>query len=120
MNRCFYMKEGGYNVRFTGNQILRGTYGGKERRLLPASAEGITYVLFNLNVCPHQPNFIITCKSSPTFQNLDFYAVRLGDCYNRELGHGLIQGAQGTIPTDDPDKIRLITRTVMNFPSHPV
>lgn len=122
INRCFYMREGGYNVRFTGNQVLRGTYGGKEGRfLLAESVEGISYVLFSLNVCPHQPNsFILTCKApTPTFRNPDFYAVRLGDCYNRELGHGLVQGAQGTIPTDDPNTIRLITRMVMNFPSHP-
>ena len=30
VNRCFYMyiKEGGYNGRFTGDQTLRGTCGG--------------------------------------------------------------------------------------------
>lgn len=121
-NRCFYMTEGGYNAVFTGEQILRGTYGGKEGRLVvPPSAEGITYILFNLNVCSHQPTFIITCKSPPTFRNPDFYGVRLGDCYNRVLGHGLLQGAQGTVPDPtDNGKVRLITRMVMNFPAHPV
>ena len=119
-NRCFYMTEGGYNAVFTGEQILRGTYGGKEGRLvIPPSAEGITYLLFNLNVCLHQPTFIITCKSPPTFRNPNFYGVRVADCYNRELGHGLLQGAQGTIPTDD-GRVHLITRMVMNFPAHPV
>ena len=114
------MKEGGYNAVFSGEQMLRGTYGGKDRRLVaPPSAEGITYVLFNLNVCSHQPIFIITCKSPPTFRNPDFYGVRLAECYNRELGHGLLQGAQGMIPTDD-GRVRLISRLVMNFPAHPV
>ena len=120
VNRCFYMSEGGYNAVLTGEQILHGTYGGKDGRLVvPPSPEGITYVLFNLNVCSHQPTFIITCKTSPTFRNPDFYAVRLADCYNRVLGHGLLQGAQGTIPTED-GRVRLISRMVMNFPAHPV
>ena len=45
VNRCFYMKEGGYNAVFNGEQILRGTYGGKDGRLVaPPSAEGIMYV----------------------------------------------------------------------------
>ena len=120
VNRCFYMKEGGYNAVFNGAQMLRGTYGGKDGRMVaPSSAEGITYVLFNLNVCTHQPIFIITCKGQPTFRNPDFYGVRLAECYNRELGNGLVQGAQGTIPMDD-GRVRLISRLVMNFPAHPV
>ena len=120
VNRCFYMTEGGYNAVFMGEQMLHGTYGGEKGRLVvPPSAEGITYVLFNLNVCSHQPTFIITCKSPPTFRNPDFYGVRVADCCNRELGHGLLQGAQGTIPSDD-GRVRLITRMVMNFPAHPV
>ena len=47
VNRCFYMKEGGYNAVFNGEQMLHGTYGGKDGRLVaPPSAEGISYIRF--------------------------------------------------------------------------
>lgn len=120
-NRCFYMREGGYGVNFSGTQILRGTYGGKEGTPLPPSADQLTYVLFSLNVCLQQPT-VITCTSpQPSFRNPHGYATRIGDCYNRELGHGLLQGVQGIVPTEeDPDLIHLIVRHVLTFPPHPL
>ena len=68
VNRCFYMQEGGYDVSFTGLQTLRGTYGGKEGKVLPF-AEQIAYSLLNFNFC-HQQLTVMTCAApQPTFRD---------------------------------------------------
>ena len=115
VNRCL---EGGYNVSFTGLQTLRGTYGGKEGRVLPFAVQ-IAYSLLNFNFCRQQLTLITCATPQPTFRDPGGYATRIGDCYNREIGHGHFQGVQGRIPTDDPDLVHLIIHHVLTFPPHP-
>ena len=65
VNRCFHMhiKEGGYNVRFTGDQILHGSCGGREGRL---SYNLLKELVHTLSFIQASTKFF-TCKSPPTF-----------------------------------------------------
>ena len=119
LNRCFYMQEGGYDVQFSGTQRLYGTYGGDQGIVVPG-ADQISYSLLNFNFCRQQPTIILCKAPTPTIRNVDGYAVRIGDCYNRELGSGLFQGVQGRLTTDDPKFIHIVLRHVLTFPPHTV
>ena len=55
------MKEGGYQVLFTGSQTVYGTYGGEQGQVL-TPAEELGYNFFSTNFCEHTPT-IILCGS---------------------------------------------------------
>lgn len=113
-NRCFSLQEGGYDVRFTGEQRFHGTYGGEEGRVEPA--EQISYTLLRFNFC-QQELTIIRCIALPTYRSPDGYAPRVADCFNRQLGHGLLQGSMFSgITKEDPSMLRVISRQIVSFP----
>ena len=117
-NRCFNWLEGGFSLRFIGNQTVHGTYGGEEGRTLNPTEE-ILYYTARVNVCPQNP-LIIKCQSiTPIFFDPEGYGVHHGECFSQFLGRGLVQGAGGVLTTDDPDVIRLIRRAVYTFPANP-
>ena len=114
--RCFNMREGGYQVRFTGEQVVHGTYGGEQGQILTA-AEELGYNFFSTNFCEHTPTIILCGSISPTFRDPYGFGVRHWECFNRELGQGLVTGAQGQLATGDPSTRRLLIRHVMTFPA---
>ena len=114
--RCFNMREGGYQVSFTGNQMIYGTYGGEQGQVL-TPAEELGYRSFSTNFCGHTPTIIQCGSISPTFRDPYGFATIHVECYNRELGQGLLTGAQGQLSTGDPNTIRLLVRHVMTFPA---
>ena len=114
--RCFNMREGGYQVLFRGEQMVYGTYGGEEGRLL-TMAEELGYNFFSTNFCEHTPTVILCGSISPTFRDPYGFGIRHWECYNRQLGRGLITGAQGQLQTGDPNTRRLLIRHVMTFPA---
>ena len=114
--RCFNMREGGYQVTLTGNQVVHGTYGGEEGQVL-TPAEELGYRVFSTNFCKHTPTVIQCAAINPLFRNpYGFAAVHL-ECFNEQLGRGLLTGAQGLLPTGDPNTIRLLVRHVVTFPA---
>ena len=114
--RCFNMKEGGYQVLFTGNQLVRGTYGGEQGQVLTPREE-LGYNFFSTDFCEHAPTIILCGSISPTFRDPYGFGIRHWECFNRQLGRGLITGAQGQLPTGDPNTRRVLIRHVMTFPA---
>lgn len=114
-NRCFYVLEGGFQVRFTGNQTVRGTYGGQDGRTLTPAAD-VVYVLQRVDVCRQSP-LILQCQSiTPSFTDLDGVSALYGECSSQFLGRGLYQGGRAYLQTDDPGVIRTVIRSVYTFP----
>ncbi len=111
LNRCFQVKVGPFYVVFTGEQILRGTYGGEEGRVVPIS-DGMSYDVFY--ILTDNP-IIMICTTLPIFRNVDGYAPLVGDCYIDGLGEGLLLGANHV----NNDSGRIVIRYVFSFPSHP-
>lgn len=115
-NICTEMLEGGFTVITRDTQVLYGTYGGEQGKILPPRAE-LDYAFFRLDICPQQPT-IIQCQSiTPTTTNMDGLAPRYFECFNQFLGRGLIQGLRGTFPTEDPRYARISVRHTMTFPA---
>lgn len=118
VNRCFPMQEGGYDVLFTGPQILRGTFGGVQGTLLP-NAVSVTYTLHNFNFCRQQSTVVVCTSVEPSVQRSSGgYSSRVANCHNRQLGDGLLMGLNGVFPTDDPEAFRLAVRITLTFPAH--
>ena len=113
---CFNMKEGGYAVKFTGNQMVHGTYGGEQGQIL-IGAEGISYHSISTNFCEHTPTIIQCGSISPMFRDPYGFATVNLECFNKQLGRGLLAGTNGLLPVGDPNTIRLLIRNVMTFPA---
>lgn len=118
-NRCFEMQEGGITVLMLGDQIVHGMYGGVEGRTLVAG-DGVNYAFFRLDACTQSP-IIIQCQTlTPTFRDPAGFGIRNWECYNRFLGRGIVNGAQGQLPSPlGPGFRRIVVRHQMSFPSHP-
>ena len=117
-NTCVQMLEGGFTVRFIGNQTVFGTYGGTEGRTLHPT-DDIGYAFFRLNICNHNP-LILQCQAvTPTFLDPVGLGIRNWECFNQFLGRGLILGAQGPLSTGDPNTRRVVVRHTITFPAHP-
>lgn len=114
--RCFNMKEGGYQVLFTGSQTVYGTYGGEQGQVLTPEEE-LGYNFFSTNFCEHTPTIILCGSISPTFRDPYGFGIRHWECFNQYLGRGLVTGAQGQLRTGDPNTIRLLIRHIMTFPA---
>ena len=114
--RCFNMREGGYEVSFTGNQMVHGTYGGEQGQVLTAG-EGIGYYTISTNFCEHTPTIIQCGSISPRFRDPYGFATIHMECFNKQLGRGLLTGTQGQLPTGDLNTIRVLIRNVMTFPA---
>ncbi|KAI6647352.1 hypothetical protein LOD99_12348 [Oopsacas minuta] len=115
-SRCFVGIEGGYQVLFLDNQLLYGVYGGEEGVQVTPGVD-LIYNYFTFDFCPHTPTLVLCGSISPTFRDPYGFGIRHLECYNRELGRGLLTGAQGQLPTNDPDLLRLIIRHIFTFPA---
>lgn len=117
-NRCFNWREGGFQVVFFGNQTVCGTYGGEEGKTLGPTAQ-LLYGIARMDVCRQSPQIFKCLSITPAFTDPDGYAALNGECFNEFLGRGLVQGARGTLNTEDPDVIRITIRNVFTFPGNP-
>ena len=87
---CYSMHEGGFQVSFSGEQILYGSYGGAEGKLVGTKSI-LLYGFYNIDVCEQSPIIIQFQTGTPTMQinvagNIVFvYNYKL---YNHVLGHG--------------------------------
>ncbi len=100
---------------FSGDQIVRGTYGGDEGVTL-SSGHDVAYGFFNIEACPQEPLVILCHSNTPALTDRDGFGVRFWDCFNRYLGTESIQGAQRVT---DPNFRKITIRHNMCSPSPP-
>ena len=116
-SQCYLIRDGGFQVRFSGDQTLRGSYGGTEGK--PAGPyDLLLYGFYNIDVCQQSP-LIIQYQSGTPFRaepNDQFLVINC-DLYNRVLGHGKAQGVARSVPIpDEPGQFHIIVRSVFTFP----
>ena len=89
--KCFRSQFGGFLVTFSGEQILKGTYGGEEGIDVPNSRT-LVYEYMSISVPPCEP--IVIQRRTP----IPIEAVRIGtsvtfyELSHRTLGQGVMQG----------------------------
>ena len=115
------IRDGGFQVTFSADQTLRGSYGGTEGK--PAGpTELLVYGFYNIDVCPQSP-VIIQFQSGSPFRPEPVdggYIINL-ELYNTVLGRGAARGIlTTTLISVDPLLFRVVIRSTFTFPEpHP-
>ena len=119
-NLCFENREGGFIVTFSGEQLLRGSYGG-ELGIPVVFRDGLTYGFYNIPVCPQEPIVIRFSSNTPVrFISTDGIGVINLDIHHHLWGPGLAQGLYQIFPADLDGRFRFTVRNVLTFPPHPM
>ena len=110
---------GGFQVSFSADQLLHGSYGGAEGR--PAGVTDFLYYGFYvINVCPQSPVIIqYQSASLPRPEPINGEVIIELDVYNQVLGYGKGFGTV-TIKPDpaNPGKFQVVTRNTFTFPGN--
>ena len=64
---CYQIRDGGFTVSFSADQILRGSYGGADG-ILAGGTEFMNYGFYVINVCQQSPIVIQYQSASPVRQ----------------------------------------------------
>jgi len=117
-SKCFRFQFGGFLVTFSGEQILKGTYGGEEGIDVP-NGRTLSYEYMSISVPPCEP--IVIQRQTPVpiaTSRIGIYVV-FYELSHRTLGQGAIQGlVQFELATaaNGTDYIRFSGSSVMTFP----
>ena len=112
---CYLIRDGGFQVSFSANQTLRGSYGGATGK--PAGL--LVYGFYNIEVCKQSP-VIIQYQSATLYriEPIDGIAIANSELYNRVLGHRRAQGIIIVIPDpDEPGRLRVHSPKYLHIPS---
>ena len=115
---CYLIRDGGFQVTFSGDQTLRGSYGGTEGKLT-GSGDLLVYGFYNIDVCPQSP-LIIQYQSSTPFraEPVDGHYIINCDLYSTVLGEGKAQGIMSSYQTsENPNRYRVIAHNTFIFPA---
>ena len=120
-SKCYLSRIGGYLVNFSGEQTLKGTYGGEEGIDIPDNRI-VAYLYVSISIPSCDPIVIqlrspmpnLDRGSRPTGISLLFY-----ESSHRTLGQGAAQGlvqAENATTANGTILIRLSTVIVLTFP----
>ena len=119
----YLMRVGGFQVTFSAEQTLRGSYGGTEGKPIGlADHEFLVYGFFNIDVCPQSPVIIQFQSGSPfRVEPVDGHYILNFDTYSTVLGYGAARGIESkTQISENPSLYRVVTRVTFAFPDpHP-
>ena len=118
-SNCFNSRDGGFQVTFSGNQTLYGSYGGTEGKPARAFIDLILYGFYIIEVCSQSPVVIQHQSGTPfRLEPIDGFGIINCDIYNRVLGRGKALGVTLSVPTtDDADHFFVTVRISFTFPS---
>ena len=89
-SRCFDVRFGWFDVRFVGEQVLYGTYGGSEGRKIPSPAtDDLTLLYVWIDTCPQSPVIILVKPTAPASWTPDGISIEPGVASHRILGSGI-------------------------------
>ena len=117
-SKCFPSVIGGFLVTFSGEQILKGTYGGEEGIDVP-NGTILAYEYLSISVPPCEP--VVIQRRSP----IPVESIRIGvtlifyELSHRTLGQGSQQGfvqVERLTATNGTSFLRLVGSSVLTFP----
>ena len=113
---CHNIRDGQFEVTFSGDQLLHGSYGGVEG--IPADVSTfMVYGFSKIDVCNQSP-VIIQFQNPIPFrpEPIDGTYILDFDLYSRVLGYGKATGTVSIKPDPkNPGKYRLINKNVFTF-----
>ena len=114
---CYRIRDGGFRVSFSDDQLLHGSYGGTGGK--PAGVTNtLLYGFYRIDVCSQSPVIIQFQSSSPIRQEpIDGASIVNSDIYSRALGHGKALAVfTVTRDTNNPDQYHVLLRNSFTFP----
>ena len=114
---CYQICDGGFQISFSGDQTLYGSYGGAKGK--PAGIGiGLGYGFFSIDVCQQSPIILQWQSASPLrTEPIDGISVINQDIFNHVLGYGKGQGIVSFKPDPYlPGKYHLTLRNTITFP----
>ena len=117
-SQCYQATIGGYGVRFAGPQILYGTYGGEDGRLV-VPGDVLGYQFYYIPVCSEDPlifqyHTIIPIRYEP----MDQHTVSNMEIFYPGMGIGRLSGVFRFSGGAD-GLITVVMRAVITFPDSP-
>ena len=116
---CYRLRDGGFRVTFSDDQLLHGSYGGAGG--LPVDVTGLmVYGFYNIDVCQQSPVIIQSQSATPvrTVPVDGTFSSNL-DLYNTVLGHGKARVSGSVTPDQErPGESRLELVNVLTFPAN--
>jgi len=89
-SRCFDVRLGWFDVSLLGQQVLHGTYGGTEGRIINSPAIGIINWLYVwINSCPQSPVVILLRSTAPSNTTPGGLSIEPSIASHRILGNGV-------------------------------
>ena len=115
---CYRMRDGGFEVTFSGEQTLYGSYGGAEGKTI-GELETLVYGVYIIDACQQSPLLIQFQSHTPLrSEPIDRNVVINCDLYSTVLGYGKAQGIGSILPDPyQPEKYRVSARNVLTFPT---
>ena len=90
-SKCYTLSVGGYAVRFTGEQTLRGTYGGEEG-IQVTSSKNLEYGYISISIPYRDPVVIQQQTPIPNEAQQIGLFVLFYELSHQTLGQGALQG----------------------------
>ena len=118
-SRCNTVYVGGYAVSFTGEQILKGTYGGAEG-ILVTSSKGLEYAYISISIPRRDPVVIQRWTPIPNEAQQIGIFVLFFELSHPTLGQGALQGFVQTelVTVNGTSILRRAGTTVITFPAN--
>ena len=116
---CYRLRDGGFRVSFSDDQLLHGSYGGAGG--LPVGVTNfVSYGFFNIDVCQQSPVIIQFQSATPVRAvPVDGTISTNVDLYNTVLGHGKARVSVSITPDQErPGEFRVELVNVLTFPSN--
>ncbi len=116
-NLCFDNREGGYAVRFTGEETLHGMYGGQDG-LSITRGDVLLYGFYRIQGFQY-PIIHFNTGTPVRLEPVDRFRVLNYELQHPRLGAGVAQGVFRVVPTGEPGMFRFSIRLTFTFPAHP-
>ena len=115
---CYHENDGGFQVTFSSEQTLYGSYGGAEGKPV-GTTNLVSYGVNHIDVCKQSPVIIQFQSSTPVrTEPIDGITVFTSDLYNHVLGYGKAHGMFQIYPDpNESGKLRTVFRGVYIFPA---
>ena len=94
---CYFINYGGFQVTFSADQTLYGSYGGTEGKPAGAAINSMIYAFYIFNdVCKQSPLIVQVRNTRPIRREpVDGANIEMADLYNPVLGYGKLYSIFG-------------------------
>lgn len=120
-SRCFDVRLGWLGVGFLGRQVLRGTYGGSDGRVVFGPLDDLNWMYVWIDTCPQSPVIILLRTSAPRSSTPDRILVEPATAYHQVLGNGVAMSTLLFQPLpQDQSRVRVVIHISIVFPGNAI